>query len=391
MNSPPLALLDLFAGISGDMLLAALLDLGLEPALLIEKLEGLGLPGFQLRVEQTIQKGITCRKVTVGVREEAHPHRRLWDVEALVRGGGLPEDVVERAIQVFRRIAQAEGKIHGKAAEEVVFHEVGALDAVVDVTGCLMAARLLGIERFYAAWVAVGTGTVESHHGTLPVPCPATVEILGDFPIEPTGIRQELVTPTGAALLRILVEKPGWPPSLRVEKVGYGAGSRQIPGRANVVRVLMGRLETAEAHLIAVVETNVDDMNPEVYGYLLERLFEAGAVDAFLTPLIGKKNRPAVQITALCPLEGEAAVAETLLSETTTLGVRTYRSLRTCVEREEHVVPTRWGPVRVKVGRYGPRAKIAPEYEDCRRIAREHRVPLIEVYEEVRRIYGQPS
>lgn len=388
MTSPHIALLDLFAGISGDMLLGALLDLGLEAAVLTEKLEGLALPGFHLASERVSQKGITCRRVTVAVEEETHPHRRLGDIEALVRGGHLPEDVVEQALEVFQRIARAEGKIHGKAAEEVVFHEVGALDAVVDVTGCLLAARELGIDRFYAAWVAVGTGTVESRHGTLPVPCPATVEILEDFPVEPTGIRQELVTPTGAALLRTLVKEPGWPPSLRTERVGYGAGTRQIPGRANVVRVLMGRLERAEAHLIAVVETNVDDMNPEVYGYLLERLFEAGAMDAFLTPLIGKKNRPAIQVTALCPLNREEAVAETLLAETTTLGVRTYRCLRSCVDREEQTVQTRWGPVRVKVGRYGPRAKVAPEYEDCRRVAREQQVPLLEVYEEVRRAYG---
>ena len=370
------------------MLLGALLDLGLEASVLAEQLQALALPGFQLRAERVTQKGITCCKATVSVEEEAHPHRRLGDIEAIVRKGGLPEDIVERSIEVFGRIARAEGKIHGKAPEEVVFHEVGALDAVVDVTGCLLAARELGIERFYAAWVAVGTGTVESRHGTLPVPCPATVEILEGFPLEPTGIRQELVTPTGAALLRSLVERPGWPPSLRTERVGYGAGTREIPGRANVVRVLMGRLETAGPHLITVVETNIDDMNPEVYGYLLERLFEAGALDAFLTPLIGKKNRPAIQVTALCPMEREQAVAETLLAETTSLGVRTHRSLRSCVERREETVQTRWGPVRVKVARHGAQAKAAPEYEDCRAIAREHQVPLLEVYEEVRRAYG---
>jgi len=383
-----IALLDLFSGISGDMLLGALLDLGAELPPLVEKLSSLQLPGFQLAAQVVISQGITSRRAIVSVEEEKHPHRRLADVEAIVRRGSLPEDVVERSVEVFRRIARAEGKIHGKAPEEVVFHEVGALDAVVDVTGCLLAARELGIERFYAAWVAIGTGTVESRHGTLPVPCPASVEILGDFPLEPTGIRQELVTPTGAALLRTLVDKPGWPPSLRIERAGYGAGTREIPGRANVVRVLMGHTEEAEPHLISVVETNIDDMNPEIYGYLLERLFAAGALDAFLTPLVGKKNRPAVQVTALCPLDRQEAVTQTLLSETTSLGVRIYRCVRSCIERKEQTVETRWGAVRVKVAQSQSRTKVAPEYEDCRRIAREQGVPLLEVYEEVRRTYG---
>ncbi len=388
MSSPRIALLDLFSGISGDMLLGALLDLGVEPASIEERLNSLQMPGFRLTAQSAVQQGITCRKVTVSVQEEEHPHRRLRDIEAIVRGGSLPEDVVERSMEVFGRIARAEGKIHGKAPEEVAFHEVGALDAVADVTGCLLAARQLGIERFYADRVAVGTGTVESSHGTLPVPCPASVEILGDFPLEPTGIRQELVTPTGAALLRTLVETPGWPPSLRIEQVGYGAGTRQLPGRANVVRVLMGRAAVAEPHLVSVVETNIDDMNPEVYGYLLERLFEAGALDAFLVPIVGKKNRPAVQVTALGPLDREAALAETLLTETTSLGVRTYRCVRSCIDREEQTVQTRWGPVRVKVGRYQSSCKAAPGYDDCRRIAREQGIPLLEVYEEVRRSYG---
>lgn len=384
-----IALLDLFSGISGDMLLGALFDLGADPEDVTRQLGSLQLPGFQLTVEKSIQQGISCRKITVQVEEERHPHRRLSDVLALVGRGRLPAVVVEQAGEVFRRIAEAEGKIHGKSPDAVVFHEVGALDAVVDVVGCLLAIHQLGIERFYGESVSVGTGTIESAHGTLPVPCPASVEILGDFPIEPTGIRQELVTPTGAALLRTLVEGPGLPPRVSVERTGYGAGTRKVAGRPNLVRVLLGRQESNHAEWISVVETNIDDMNPEVYGYLMERLFEAGALDVYLTPVYGKKNRPAVVVTALSPLPCEPGIRQTFLEETTSLGVRSYKCARHCVGRKHETVETRWGPVRVKQGRTRSRTRVAPEYEDCRRIAREHGISLLEVYEEVARVYGQ--
>jgi uncharacterized protein (TIGR00299 family) protein len=383
-----IALLDLFSGISGDMLLGALLDLGADLDSILDALKSLNLPGLDIRREQLVKKGITCTKATVMVKEDEHPHRHLSHVEAAIRGGALPVEIVDGAIAVFRRIGEAEAKIHGKPVEKIHFHEVGALDAVVDVTACLLAVRDLGIERFYAGSVAVGTGTIEGSHGTLPVPCPASVEILGDFPVEPTGIRQELVTPTGAALLRHLVPAPGWPASLRIERAGYGAGTREVPGRANVVRILMGSSGEAGADLVSVVETNIDDMNPEIYGYLIEHLLGAGALDAFLTPLIGKKNRPAVQVTVLCSLELEPAMADILLRETTSLGVRISRSLRTCIRRERRMVQTRWGAVHVKIGQHGALTKAAPEYEDCRRIAEEHHVSLLEVYEEVRRVHG---
>ncbi len=388
MKPSRIALLDLFSGISGDMLLGALLDLGANLDSILESLKSLNLPGLDIRRERLVKKGITCTQATVRVEEDEHPHRHLSHIEAAIRGGALPEEIVDGAIAVFRRIAEAEAKIHGKPVEKIHFHEVGALDAVVDVTACLLAVWDLGIERFYAGSVAVGTGTIEGSHGTLPVPCPASVEILGDFPIEPTGIRQELVTPTGAALLRHLVPAPGWPASLRIERAGYGAGTREVPGRANVVRILMGSSGEAGADLVSVVETNIDDMNPEIYGYLLEKLLGAGALDAFLTPLIGKKNRPAVQVTVLCSLELEPAMADILLRETTSLGVRISRSLRTCIRRERRTVQTRWGEVHVKIGQHGELTKAAPEYEDCRRIAEEHRVSLLEVYEEVRRVHG---
>lgn len=388
MSNDRLALLDLFSGISGDMLLGALLDLGADLEELNRGLETLQLPGFRLSAETIVKKGLTSRRAIVSVEEEHHPHRKLADIEGIVKRGKLPPEVVERSLEVFRRIGEAEAHIHGKPIDQIAFHEVGALDAVVDVTGCLLAIHQLGIKRFYCEGVSVGTGTVEGAHGTLPVPCPATVEILGDFPIFPTGIRQEMVTPTGAALLKTLVSQPGSPSSLRIERIGYGAGTRDIPGRANVVRILMGQPTQAEPHLISVVETNIDDMNPEIYGYLLERLFSAGALDAYLIPVVGKKNRPAIQITALCPLEREAAISEILLMETTSLGVRTYRCIRSCIARRQESVETSWGKVKVKIGHYQEQVKVAPEYEDCRRIAAEHGVPLLKVYEEVRRSYG---
>jgi len=386
---PRIALLDLCSGISGDMLLGALLDLGVDLQALKTALGTLNLPGFDLQCEKLTKKGITCTRVKVQVEEGHHPHRHLSQIESIVQKGGLPAEVIERSLAAFRLIAEAEGKIHGKPPEKIHFHEVGALDAIVDVTGCMMAIHLLGIEKFYASSVTDGTGTVESAHGVLPVPCPATVEILGDFPMELTSIPQEMVTPTGAALLKTLVPQPCRPPMMRIEKIGYGAGTRELPDRANVVRILMGTPSSGETDLVSILETNIDDMSPEIYGYVMDRLFAGGALDVYLISIYGKKNRPGVQVTVLCRPDDEARLAEVLLSETTSLGVRTSRSQRYCMERESKTVDTRWGKVRVKVGRFGEREKVAPEYEDCRDIALRLGIPILDIYEEVHRCYGR--
>lgn len=388
MSPTRIAIIDPFCGISGDMLLGALVDLDIDVEQLSLALETLALPGFALQVESMQKKGIACKKVNVVVNEEHHTHRKLQDVAAIVKRGQLPQRVVERSIEAFQRIAEAEGKIHGKPSDEVHFHEVGAFDAIVDIAGSLLAVDMLGIERCYCSSIPVGTGQVKSAHGTLPVPCPASLEILQGFPIEPTDIRQELVTPTGAALLRTLVEEPGFPPEMTVERIGYGAGTRETPERPNALRIMLGQTGGEQTHIVSLLETTIDDMNPEVYGYLLDRIFEQGALDAFLTPVYGKKNRPAVLITILCAPHRESSLASLLLKETTTLGVRSSRGLRYCLARKTETVETRWGAVRVKVAQSGSSSKFAPEYEDCLRIAKQEGVPILEVYREVQLQYG---
>jgi pyridinium-3,5-bisthiocarboxylic acid mononucleotide nickel chelatase len=387
-DRPQAAILDLFSGVSGDMLLGALLDAGAPLESIVNPLKSLNLPGFDLSLEKQVKKGISCTRAVVQVEEEKHPHRKLKDIESIVRQGHLPDEIIEQALQAFQKIAEAEAKIHGKSIQDIHFHEVGALDAVVDIVGTLLGVQALGIERFYCGFVATGTGIVKSAHGVLPVPAPATLEILGDFPLRPSGIEKEIVTPTGAALLRTLVCEPGrWPEGFQAESVGYGCGTRELPGQANVVRLVVGRTEQSEAHRVSVIETNIDDTSPEIFGYLMERLFEAGALDAYYTPIQGKKNRPAVLVTVLGHAGNEDQLAGVLLEETSSLGVRISRCSRTCVKRDKIQVQTRWGSVGVKVAHFSDRTKASPEYEDCRRIARQQGIPLQDVYEETRRCY----
>lgn len=376
--------LDCFSGISGDMTLGALIDLGLDFEALRAELAKLGLRGYEIRAEKVRRGGISATKFTVEV-DHRHPHERrgLSEIFEIIDSADISERAKSRAKEIFDRLAEAEARVHGVPKEEVHFHEVGAVDSIVDVVGTALALDLLGVEKVFSSPIPLGRGFTRSAHGTIPVPAPATVELLRGAPVRGTDIEAELTTPTGAAIASTLASDFGPMPPMRIESVGYGAGSRELPQQPNVLRVVMGELceEGLLTDVVTVLETNVDDMNPEMLGYLMERLFEAGALDVFFTPIQMKKNRPAVKVSVIARRGDEGRMAELMLSETSTIGVRMFEARRLKLPREVVEVDTPYGRVKVKVSRMGEVVKIAPEYDSCKEAARKAGVPLRVVYE----------
>ncbi len=375
------AFVDCFAGISGDMLLGALIDAGAPVDDLLLGLKTLPLSGWELEVKRVRKGAIAATSVSVIVHEN-QPERHLSDIESVVIASRLPEKVKEQSLKVFQLLAEAEAKVHGISVNEVHFHEVGAVDSIVDIVGSVYALHLLGVQAVYASALPFTRGRVKTLHGDLPVPAPATMELLCGVPTYPLDIEAELVTPTGAALLKALANGFGMPPPFTPRKVGYGAGKRDLPF-PNVLRVIVGDLPdnvALERERLVVVETNLDDMTGEMAGYAMERLLAAGARDVWVIPAQMKKNRPAIVLSVLCDHEKLPTVLQILLRETTTLGVRVQEVERLCLPREIWEVTTPYGTVKVKVAKLGDEiVNIAPEYEDCRRLALEQRVPLKEV------------
>jgi uncharacterized protein (TIGR00299 family) protein len=384
---------DCFSGISGDMTLGALIDAGVDAEAVRAAVASLGLP-ITLKVEKVCKGGFAATYVQVEAPEE-HKHRHLHHVEEILSRGNLTAKQRELALRIFRRVAEAEAAVHGVPIEKVHFHEVGALDSIADIAGAAVALDLLGAERFTSRPVPTGTGTVKCAHGVMPVPAPGTAELLKGVPLAPSTIEAELTTPTGAAILTAVVQEWTASPAMTIERVGHGAGTRNLPEQPNILRVFVGEAAEPAASGFAtdqvwVVETNLDDVPAEVVGYCYDLLFAAGAVDVYTAPIFMKKNRPGVLLSVMCPEEALAAVEEVLFRETTTLGVRRYPAARHKLHRKEHTVQTPWGPVRGKIGwREGRPPLFSPEYDDCARLAREQKVPLREVYEKAQRAYEQ--
>jgi len=377
-----IAYFDCFAGVSGNMILGALIDAGLELEELRSTLAHIALPGYTLTACPVHRKGLQGTLVTVETQEEKTT-RHLQDIEKLIGESDLPATVIERSLAIFHRLAEAEAAVHGTSVEEVHFHEVGAVDAIVDIVGAVSGLELLEVERVYASPVHIGRGTVQCAHGTLPVPAPATLQLLRGVPIYGRDIDSELTTPTGAAILTTLAESFGSAPPMRVTRIGYGAGTRELP-IPELLRVSIGPATVStteyEQDTVTLIETNIDDMNPEWYEHVVERLFEAAALDVFLTPIQMKHGRPAVRLTAIVAEENVPQTLEILFTETTTLGVRFHSVWRYKLAREEIVVQTRYGPIRAKVARRGGTViNVAPEHRDCQRIARELAMPLKDV------------
>ena len=370
------------------MLLGALLDAGLDVEALRSELAGLGLDGWALRAERVTRAGIAATKAHVDLAESPQPHRRLPEILSLIARSTLQVGDKQRAASVFERLADAEARVHGVGREEIDFHEVGALDAIVDIAGGVVGLRLLGIERLYCSALPAGGGTVRSAHGVLPVPAPATLELIAmaQAPLSAaTGDRaMEMVTPTGAALVTVLATFAR--PPMHVSAVGYGAGGRDPEGWPNALRIWLGEAIEPARPAMLLVETNIDDMNPEIYGYVQERLFAAGAADVWFQPIQMKKNRPGVMLCVLCPSEREDAIAGVLLRETSTLGVRVSGVSRHEAQRESFAFESSIGPAAVKVKRLpGEGLRVAPEYEACRLIAEARGMALAEVYRIVER------
>lgn len=377
---------DCFAGISGDMHLAALLDLGVDYDELIVELAGLGLEGYGVQASRANRKGITGAQVRVVIDPQQPPHRNLRQIEAIIGASSLKETVRGRAVAVFRRLAEAEAHIHDTSPDQIHFHEVGALDAIVDIVGGAIALDRLNVDRVLCSPVELGGGVAHCEHGTLPVPAPATLELLKGVPVKFGAVPFEATTPTGAALLMTFVDEFVSRPELIVHRIGYGIGHRDAP-IPNVLRACLGELpkESGEQSELCVLECNIDDMNPECYDYILERLFAAGANDVWLAPVLMKKNRPATLLSVLCVPVLEPVLTELLLVETTTLGVRRYPVARTTLVRETARVVTRYGQVAVKIAHLrGRPLRGKPEYEDCKRLALERGVPIHAVYAAVR-------
>ena len=382
-----IAYFDCFSGISGDMVLGALLGAGCEIEQLEAHLRKLPLTGWTIKNTKVSRNGLAATRAIVEYAESKH-HRSLGSILKLIGEASLPPRVTERASAIFQRLGQAEARVHDVPIERVHFHEVGAVDAIIDIVGASIGFELLGIEQIVCSPLNVGGGTVKTEHGVLPVPAPATAELLRGAPTYSNGIAHELVTPTGAAIVATLASHYGPQPAMTVGAIGQGAGAAEFAGHANVVRLFVGDATERAAgepncETVVLLEANLDDMNPQIYGYFADRALAAGALDVFSTPVYMKKNRPGQMVTVLCNSATEKALTELLFRETTTLGVRRSVATRQTLQRELVTVETAFGAIRVKVARMNGRTlNVAPEYDDCRAAAAEKGVPLKRVLAE---------
>ncbi len=378
---------DCFAGASGNMILGALIDAGLEPERLVKEIEKLGFDGYEIEITKVDRSGISSTHVDVRVPQE-NKHRHLHHIEKIIDDSELTDSVKDRAKKIFLRLAEAEAKVHGIDVAKVHFHEVGAMDAIIDVVGACIGFEMLGIEQFACSKIHVGSGFVMMEHGKFPVPPPAVAGLLAGVPIYSTEIEGELMTPTGAAIISTSSTSYGVIPHLAVEATGYGAGTRKYELFPNALRIMIGEVRSeANSEALLQLETNIDDSSPQDLGHLMDRAFEIGVLDCWFTPIHMKKNRLAVKVSLLVRAEDRVKCLDLLYSETTTIGVRVIPVERHSLPREEYTVETKFGTVRVKASSHGSRSTVTPEYDDVKRLATEHNVPLREVRSSVLQVF----
>ncbi len=381
------------SGISGDMTIGALLDLGIDQQVFLNKLKGINITGYQIGITKKLVNGISGTDFDVILEHHHHhehnghshhhPHRNLDDINKIIEDCQIDNKTKQIARDIFSKIAVAEAKVHGKTVDKIHFHEVGAIDSIIDILGTAICISILKPDKIYSSPLHLGSGTVKCAHGVIPVPAPATVEILKDVPIYSTGVKGELVTPTGAAIIKSLVDEFIQLPAMTLEKTGYGTGKKQydIP---NLLRVFLGTDNSNETNLsnkLIALETNIDDMNPETYSYLIPLLLEKGALDAYLTNVIMKKGRPGVMLNVLCQPENIEMMENILFTQTTTLGIRKTTVNRHCLERRPVMIKTELGEIQAKAAyKDGKLLKIAPEYEECRKLAEEKQIPIKDIY-----------
>jgi pyridinium-3,5-bisthiocarboxylic acid mononucleotide nickel chelatase len=371
---------DNISGIAGDMAMGALLHLGAALDPLVEALQAMQLQGVEVSKAAAQVHGIGAIKFIVKQEQEDHPHRSWKDIRGLIKKASLPAGARERAEGIFKKLAEAEALVHQKDPQDVVFHEVGAVDSIADVVGCALAIDQLGPDLVTSSAPVLGRGVVVSQHGPIPVPAPATLELLKSIPTRGLDIEAELTTPTGAAILASQVDKfISWP-SMHIDKIGYGAGSKVFEGRPNVLRVVLGDSPVSEGDEF-LVEANIDDMSPEMFDYLIDRLFESGAHDVWLQPVVMKKSRPAITLAVLCDEQRLDSLERIIFIETTTIGLRRHKVERRKLSRHQESVQTDYGPVRMKIaGEGGEIWTASPEHDDCKKLAQENKVPLKTVY-----------
>ncbi len=388
-----IAYFDCFSGISGDMTVGALLDAGLKIETLEKELKKLGLSGYQLEVNKVAKKGISATRFKVKIEEEG-VGRRFKDILTIFKKSKLDEEIKKETKKIFLNIAQAESKIHQKDIDKIHFHEIGGLDSIIDITSAVIGIKTLGIEEIHSSALPMGKGFVKCAHGVIPIPAPATLELLKNIPTYSGGIESEMITPTGAAIISTLAKSFGERPLMKIERIGYGAGEKEftIP---NLLRVSIGEKILKDKNLkdgyvsdeAVLIETNIDDMNPEFYDYIMDQLFSQGALDVFLTPIQMKKNRPAHMLSIIVYEQNLKEILEVLFSESTTLGVRVREVKRLRLGQQNFIAETKYGKIRVKVGIFkGEIKNVAPEYEDCKKMAKQHKIPLKEIYEEVKKV-----
>lgn len=376
------AYLDCFSGISGDMLLGALLDAGLPLTDLQQTLEGLHLEGWRLVASLEARHQITGTRLVVKIEQAAQPSRDLKVIRELISAAGLDEAIKRKSLAVFSSLAEAEGKVHNRPPETVHFHEVGAMDSIIDIVGCVYGLMHLGLDVIHSSPLPLGSGFAETAHGRIPIPAPATMSLLKGVPVFQPGLPFELVTPTGAALVKYFSETFGPMPSMTIDSLGYGVGSRDLPDRPNLLRVIIGKPTTDHGtETVVVLETNIDDINPEWLGYLMERLQGAGAMDVVFCPVQMKKNRPGVQVQVVGRPDAQEPLMQILFQESGTLGVRFHHTQRRVLAREEVQIRSPWGKMQAKkVVQPDGSSYLVPEYEACRAIAHQEDLSIREVY-----------
>jgi uncharacterized protein (TIGR00299 family) protein len=376
-----IAYFDTFSGVSGDMTLGAFVSAGVPLEELKAEIGKLGLTGVELEASHIVRSGITAVKLDVVISAPEKKHRHLKDILALIYESSLSDRVKRDARRIFEEVGKAEAKVHNTTIEKVHFHEVGALDSIVDIVGAAVCFELAGIERVYSSPVRLGSGAlITTDHGMIPLPGPAAVETLKGYPTVLTDIPFELTTPTGAAIIRAMSSGVLSMESMRVSGVGYGAGTREIPQVPNLLRILIGDMEDGSKEKMVVIEANIDDMNPEIHPYVIGKLLDAGAADAWLTPVIMKKGRPGIVLSVIAGMPLADALSAIIFAETTTIGIRSYGVSRTILERATRRVKTSLGEVMVKVIATGGVERLVPEFEECRRLAEGHKLPLAQIY-----------
>jgi len=376
------AYLDCFSGISGDMFLGALLDAGLPFDVMEKTLGTLSLAGYVLEGKREERNGLFGTQFVVRLESGKQGHRSLVDVKNIIQGGSLSRDVKDKSIEIFESLALEEGKIHNRSPEEVQFHEVGAVDSIIDIVGTVFGIEFLGITSLSASSLPLGSGFVETQHGRIPIPAPATIALLQGIPVYDSGLKYELVTPTGAALVKGLSCSFGSMPPMTVERVGYGVGNRDLADRPNLLRIIIGDEQSGNnVESVVILEANLDDTNPEWLGFVMDRLFEAGALDVVFCPIQMKKNRPGIQIQVMGKPQQMDGLMDILFRESTTLGIRFRYSQRKILKRSQVEIDSPWGTMTVKeVTRPDGSTFFQPEYESCRKIAEDNSVPIKEIY-----------